>query len=105
MNKSAIKKEIIRTEVREAGGIEYRYTLTLSEGLRVSSYGIPLYSISVEMNPSIDGRASEYTAENLFSDSKKAFAFFDKIVGHLATPIDLPYVVEDELSSYEKAIK
>ena len=97
MNK-AQGAEIIRTEIREKDGYEYKYSLSLSEGRRVASFGIPLYSISVEMMASSDGIKTKSDANNLFSDFSKATGFFNKIVDNLATPIDLPYIVEDEFS-------
>ena len=90
--------EVIRTEVRKKDGYEYKYSLSLSEGQRVASYGIPLYSISVEMTAPSTEEATKSDATNLFSDLSKATGFFDKIVDNLATPIDLPYIVEDEFS-------
>ena len=88
----------IRTEVREAEGFEYRYELTERRDFCVASYGIPLYSISVKMKKLTSGKATEGKAENLFSDLKKALRFFEKLVKNLATPIDLSYIVEDELA-------
>ena len=96
--KSSKGAEIIRTEVREKDGFEYKYTLTLSRGRRVASYGIPLYSVAIEMRASSDSRESRGDAEDLFSDLSRASDFFDMIVDNLATPIDLPYIVEDELT-------
>ncbi|MBQ8690044.1 MAG: hypothetical protein IJ515_06770 [Clostridia bacterium] len=92
------KKTTVRTEVRELDGIEYRYELTSSRATDVASYGLPLYSVSVSMHFRDTGRVSEGRTENIFSDVNKAGRFFDKIVDNLATPIDLPYIVEDELA-------
>ena len=89
---------VIRTEKREKDGYEYEYQLTQSEGCRVASYGIPLYSISVKMKRHDGNRISENDAQNLFSDQRKATVFFERIVENLATPIDLAYIIEDELS-------
>jgi len=88
----------IRTEVREAEGFEYRYELTERKEFCVASYGIPLYSISVKMRRLGSQKSTEGKAENLFSDLKKAMRFFEKLVRNLATPIDLSYIVEDELA-------
>ena len=88
----------IRTEVRESEGFEYRYELTERKEFYVASYGIPLYSISVRMKKVGSQRCTEGKAENLFSDLKKAMRFFEKLVKNLATPIDLSYIVEDELT-------
>ena len=97
MNK-AHKPEIIRTEIREKDGYEYKYDLLLSRGMCVSSFGIPLYSVSVEMKETNNGKKSKNDTQNLFSDLSKATCFFNKIVDNLATPIDLSYIVEDEFS-------
>ena len=88
----------IRTEVRESEGFEYRYELTEKKDFYVASYGIPLYSISVRMKKIGSQKSTEGKAENLFSDLKKAMRFFEKLVRNLATPIDLSYIVEDELA-------
>ncbi len=90
--------EIIRTEVREKDGFEYKYSLTLSDGKQVASYGIPLYSVTVEMKAKTDESKTKSDVQDLFSDFNKATGFFDKIVDNLATPIDLPYIIEDEFS-------
>ena len=78
-------------------GIGYKYELFMRESSMVASCGIPLYSISVEMTQG-DGKVTKAHTKDLFSDIGKATEFFEKLVNNLATPIDLPYVVEDELS-------
>ena len=92
------KATLIRTESREKDGIDYKYDLTLKEKSRTDCYGISLYSISVEMTQKDNGITTHSEARDLFSDEKKAFRFFEKIVENLATPIDLAYVVEDEFT-------
>ncbi len=92
-----MKETLIRTESREKDGINYKYALSLKEHKRTDCYGIPLYSISVEMTKRDSGLTTHSEAQDLFSDEKKAISFFEKIVDNLATPIDLAYVVEDEL--------
>ncbi len=87
----------IRTERRESDGIGYKYELLMHKSSRVASYGIPLYSISVEMQHS-DGEVTNASTSEVFADAGKAIDFFEKLVNNLATPIDLPYIVEDELS-------
>ena len=88
----------IRTEIRRCEGFEYRYELTEHRDFYMASYGIPLYSISVKMRKIGSEKATEGKAENLFSDLKKAMRFYEKLVKNLATPIDLSYIVEDELT-------
>ena len=74
------------------GKIEYRYLLYLTYGVG----DVPLYSVSAEM---IFGRRrSFYRTGRLFTNERLARRFFDKISKNLATPIDLPYIVEDDLT-------
>ena len=98
MNTTKTDSKSIRTEIREAEGFEYRYELVENRELYVASYGIPLYSIYVKMKRVGSPNSTEGKAENLFSDLKKAVRFFEKLVKNLATPIDLSYIVEDELT-------
>ena len=90
------KNSAVRTEIREKDGIYYRYDLIMQESLATASYGIPLYSISVEMQGE-NGDATKATTKEVFADAGLAINFFEKLVYNLATPIDLPYVVEDEI--------
>lgn len=92
---SSLKESILK-QTREADGIVYTYTLTLHEDKRLSTIGIPLYSISVDMTVLATGRTTSATTKELFADEDKARAFFDKLVRNLATPIDLAYILEDE---------
>ncbi len=89
-----------RTALREqtvtADGATYVYTLFSKPGSRVADYGLTLYSVEIRMTDR-DGRYTESALEDIFSDHKKAFRFFDKLVKNLATPIDLPYILEDEI--------
>ena len=87
----------IRTELREDNGIEYKYKLLMKESSHVASYGIPLYSISVEMIQR-DGNITNAKTGEVFANIEKAINFFEKLVNNRATPSDLPYVTEDELS-------
>ena len=89
---------VIRQEMREADGILYKYELTMRESFLVASYGMPLYSISVEMH-SQNGELTTAKAVDTFSNPDKAILFFEKLAKNLATPIDLPYILEDEMSN------
>ena len=93
MKKSEIKNKIIKDLTKEKDGILYRYLLTESESLKVASFHMPLYSVEIHMT--INGVTTENSVNEIFSDIGKALVFFDKISEHLATPIDLPYIVED----------
>ena len=97
MKSNAAKRSTVRTEVREVDGIEYRYELSSKENTSVAGYGIPLYSVDVVMEFKDSGKRSHGRTSELFSDFKKAVRFFEKLVANLATPIDLAYIVEDEL--------
>lgn len=77
-------------------GSTYVYRLTVSISEVVASYKLPLYSIFVSMTDS-DGKHTEAVCADAFADIGKALVFYDKIVRHNVTPIDLAYVYEDEL--------
>ncbi len=98
MKNCATKCKTVRTEVREVDGIEYRYELTRREDTSVAGYGIPLYSVAVVMEFKNSGKRTHGKTSELFSDMQKAVCFFEKLVSNLATPIDLAYIVEDELA-------
>ena len=72
--------------------------LLLRRGTRTADFGLPLYSIKISMtDPS--GNTSQREATDVFANSEQATVFFDRLVRNLATPIDLGYVVEDEVIS------
>ena len=95
--KSKMARRVVRQDVKFDRGYTYVYTLSVSESGRVASYKLPLYSISVELTDPEGDTTSAETRE-LFADIGKAVSFFDKLVRNLATPIDLAYIVEDEIS-------
>ena len=96
MSTTKTKSETVRREQREAEGISYDYTLSVKRSERTASFRLPLYSVGVRI---VDERGVESSAmlEDVFLSSESAFAFFDRIVENLATPIDLPFVFEDEM--------
>ena len=94
-NKNVTKT--VKHEEKLKDGYIYSYTLNVAESASVASYKLPLYSITVELtNPSGDKTRAQ--TKEIFADVGKAFSFFEKLVRNLATPIDLVYVVEDEIS-------
>lgn len=97
MKKNKNKRCVIRFEERFAGGYGYKYFLYECESARVASYGIPLYSIGVELTDA-EGEVTRSETKDLFADLGKANSFFEKLVRGLATPIDLVYIVEDEIN-------
>ena len=92
MNENVIRKEEISSE-----GYRYCYELIERRGRRMADFGMRLYSVTVAMTDR-EGDVRRSEARDIFSSKRKAVEFFDKIVKNLATPIDLKYVVEDEIT-------
>ena len=93
------QQNTIETVIREERiheGIKYTYELMRCVGERTHNWRLPLYSIRIAM-VDVDGRESHGEARDLFRDKKSATRFFNRLVKELCTPIDLRYVVEDEL--------
>ena len=89
---------LVKKEEKNEDGYSYTYELLVRRGVRTADFGLPLYSIKISMtDPS--GNRSEREATDVFSSSDEAVRFFDRLVRNLATPIDLCYVVEDEVIS------
>lgn len=88
--------KVVMTEERHDNSCKYTYQLILREGERVADWKLPLYSIRISL---VDdkGHKSEKEARDLFTNRERAVSFFEKLVRNLATPIDLGYVVEDEI--------
>ena len=87
----------IRTEQRNKDGIAYQYELVMRESSKVASYGIPLYTVFIKMTQE-NGDTTSADTKELFADPGKAIVFFEKLVDNLATPIDLPYILEDKIT-------
>ena len=94
MRKTKTAATVIRTETREADGASYVYRLIMRESEALSSYRLPLYSVEIEFCGA-DGVRTEGEARDVFADPGRAIVFFDMLVKNLATPIDLPYILED----------
>ena len=88
---------IIRKETICDGENNYAYILTRQVGTMVSSFKIALYSIRIDMWDKA-GEQSYYKLRNVFASEEKALRFFSKLVENLVTPINLPFVFEDEMS-------
>lgn len=94
------KQEIVGSKclkcvTREADDAVYKYSLYVRQSNRVASYKLPLYSIKIEMN-SVESGYTEAESGDIFSDLGKASVFFDRLVENLATPYNLPYIIEDD---------
>ena len=96
MRKQRTSNTVIRQDLREDAENKYTYQLIMHEDVRTASYKIPLYSIRVNMTDA-DGEVTTADVNDLFADAGKAIKFYEKLVKHLATPIDLRYIVEDEI--------
>lgn len=84
----------IRCVTRKGDCAQYKYSLYMKESHRVASYKLPLYSIKIEMSSEESGY-TEAESGDIFSDLGKASVFFDRLVDNLATPYNLPYIIED----------
>ena len=87
---------VIKMIEKSEGDISYTYTLFFERSGKVASFGLPLYSIKVEMIK--DGVTTERILKEIFSDIGKANVFFEMLADNLATPIDLPYILEDKIT-------
>lgn len=95
MKNTTVNGTLIRKDEKFDGENVYSYELIMREGDSVANFRIPLYTIVVKMT-SREGRKTESSAPDAFSDASKAISFYEKLVECLATPIDLIYVMEDE---------
>ena len=95
MRRKSEETSIIKSVDKEDCGLGLSYSLVKRVGGAASS-GIPQYSIKIELTHP-DGRKTEASARDVFADVGKALVFFDRMVKNCATPIDLAYVIEDEL--------
>ena len=96
MRKSQVIDKIIKHEIRECEGNSYTYSLIVNESNAVASFRLPLYSVEIEMTDA-EGKKTSARTHDLFADVGKALVFYRKLVDNLATPLNLPYILEDEL--------
>ncbi len=82
------------SEERRKDGCFYQYRL-----LSRKDDNEEIYSLFAIMKTS-SGEETSAMAYDVFRSLEQARAFFLRIVSFLATPINLPYVVEDEISSF-----
>ena len=96
MKKPSGKTEIIRHDTIENANATYVYSLITRDSKRVASYGIPLYSIRIEMT--YDGVRTEAETGEIFADLGKATVFYERLRDNLAMPSNLPYILEDSIT-------
>lgn len=94
--KKKAEGRLIRAEERRDEGRIYEYSLKVRVSEEVASYRLPLYSLCIDLTDEYGVKTSS-AVENAFVDLDAASSFFDILVENLATPIDLPYILEDEL--------
>ena len=78
-------------------GNKYTYILSKKKSSMLASFRIPLYSIRVEMTD-FEGEDSYFELRDTFASEERALRFFNKLKDNLATPVNCPFVFEDELS-------
>ena len=83
------KRNRIAEVIAEEGGIKYKYVLDELVNGENTTYSIGVYMKS-------KGEETYDCVDGVFADKKRVIRFFYKISRHLATPIDLRYVMEDE---------
>ena len=88
---------VIRKEQIFDKGSRYLYELIVRQGDDITNWQAPLYSVRIYMVDPL-GNNRQADARDIFSDKDEAETFFDKIVRNLATPIDLAYILEDEMT-------
>lgn len=88
---------VIRTDERTSDGNTYRYELVMRCGDGVACWRIPLYSIRVHLTLE-DGTVTNAAVKDVFADLGRAVLFYEKMLKNLATPVDLAYILEDELT-------
>lgn len=86
---------IIRREERRDEFNYYTYELSVRSGTDTANFRLPLYSIRIGMTDA-HGNERERCVQDAFASLDAAVRFYEKLVKNLATPIDLPFVLEDE---------
>ncbi|MBR7117484.1 MAG: hypothetical protein IKC87_07245 [Clostridia bacterium] len=94
--KQAEAVSTVREYEHENTEARYKYSLFRINSNRVASYGLPLYSIRIEMWTH-DGRHTEAETGEIFADLGKATVFFERLCKNLATPLNLAYILEDSI--------
>lgn len=96
MKNTNTEQKIIKDVTKIDSGIIYRYILSVTKSDQVASFSLPLYSIEIIMTK--DGEVTRNVAKEAFADVGRAVSLFEKLANNLATPIDLPYIMEDRIA-------
>ncbi len=98
MRGSGITKEtLIRRETRHDGEYTYSYDLIMSESDRQASFRINLYTIRITLGDN-NGDCTDAEVRDAFADFGRAVLFYEKLVRNLCTPLNLRYILEDEIA-------
>ena len=87
---------IIRTETVMNDQTTYTYKLIRHTEKEKSSFSIELYEICVEMKEGENHIF--YKTGGIFTSIDKAMTFLTKLKENMATPRNIPYILEDSLS-------
>lgn len=87
----------LRENTVESDGSKYKYSLMVREIRRHFAPKLPSYSVRIEM---VSPSGNQTFAESgfIFVDIGKAIVFYEKLIEHLCTPLDLPYVLNDSIT-------
>ena len=88
--------EIIRERIIESDGAQYKYTLVVKSIKRHFAPKLPSYSVLIEMQTA-NGMTTSAESGYIFVDIGKAIVFYERLIEHLCTPLNLPYILEDSL--------
>lgn len=88
--------DAIKVKRTTSENVSYEYVLKEYEGHENASFEITLYEICVRLVK--NGEVSFYKTGGLFSALGKAMAFLEYLYKHLATPQNLPYIIDDAFS-------
>lgn len=83
----------IKEKSIEFNGAKYRYELTEFDS---SNPECKEYGINIQM--SLNGSITRASSGRIFYDLNTATLFFERLAKHLVTPLNLEYVIEDELN-------
>ncbi len=96
MRKTINEPSTVKSETRVKDGAIYKYSLLVTESSDFASYKQRVYSFAIEMTDA-EGHKTDAVSGGLFADVGKALLFFRKLISGLATPMNLAYIIEDEM--------
>ena len=94
MKNCEINGELIRRDEKSDEFNKYSYELLVRRGNEVANFRLPLYSVRVSMTDAYGNRTVKGLAD-AFADENRAISFYELAVKNLATPLNLPFILED----------